>query len=105
MKAMEARGLDLLPPNGESPRQVRQRLLDWLRSLPLNGVIKAGAVTHKGVIRALLTEATGWDMQSSCPVKIDWACALRFTLEVQGADTQGKLHLSDYNIPLTRTAG
>lgn len=62
----EARGLDLTPPGGESPRQVRARLAAWLaevapRRRPLV------AVTHAGVLRAAYSLATGWDMKTDPP--------------------------------------
>lgn len=63
--AEAARGLDLTPPGGESPRQVAARLLPWLAALGEDSV----AVTHKGVLRALLHLATGWDFQGKAPAK------------------------------------
>lgn len=71
------RGLDLLPPGGESPRQVRQRLRTWLGTLPpdLPALV---AVTHKGVIRAAISLATGWDMMSPFPRTVDWRAPLGF---------------------------
>ena len=65
------RGLDLTPPGGESPRMVRERLETWLNRLPgeQEAVV---AVTHKGVIRAALSLATGWDMMSAFPRTVDW---------------------------------
>ncbi len=64
-------GLDLRPPNGESPRQVRARFARWLDTIA-TGEGSMVAVTHKGVIRAALSLATGWDMTSDFPRKIDW---------------------------------
>lgn len=64
----EAKGLDLLPPGGESPRQVSQRIHQWLMALPDKTYI--GAITHKGVIRATLSLATDWDMKTKHKVKI-----------------------------------
>ncbi len=68
MTEIEARGLDMRPPGGESPREVRQRVHHWLKSLSPNNYV--GAITHKGVIRAALSLATGWDMKSSHSVKV-----------------------------------
>ncbi|MCW0234699.1 MAG: histidine phosphatase family protein [Ferrovibrio sp.] len=87
----EDRGLDLQPPGGESPRQVQQRLLPWLRSLPAD----SGAVTHKGVIRAILALALDWPMLGRAPVKLDWRCLQEFSITVDGHPS-----LVAANIPL-----
>lgn len=64
----ETRGLDFTPPGGESPRMVQARLTPLLADLA-----KAGrptvAVTHRGVIRAAASLATGWDFMGKPPVK------------------------------------
>lgn len=54
-------GRDFRPPGGESPREVWARLRPWVTTVASAGVPVAG-VTHRGVIRALYAEATGWDM-------------------------------------------
>lgn len=79
----EARGLDFRPPDGESPRDVAKRLrrwLDGLRSIDSEAVV----VTHKGVRRALLVLATGWDMLGRAPVKLRDHDALRLHLDADG---------------------
>ncbi|PJI43539.1 histidine phosphatase family protein [Ferrovibrio sp.] len=91
--ANEDRGLDLQPPGGESPRQVQQRLLPWLRGLPAD----AGAVTHKGVIRAVLALAFDWPMLGRAPVKLDWHCLQEFSITEDGRPS-----LVAANIPLER---
>ena len=77
MAANEARGLDFRPPGGESPREVCARLHALLGELAEDPqpVI---AVCHKGVIRAAVVLATGWDMQSTPPVRLSrqMACVL-----------------------------
>lgn len=93
MQEQEAKGLDLQPPNGESPRQVRARILEWLQNSHF-AAEKIGMITHKGVIRGLLSEALAWNMRQSCPVKIRWDQALLFRF------TNGEIKLQDYNIPL-----
>lgn len=64
----ETRGLDFLPPAGESPRMVQDRLRPFFAD-----IAKAGrptvAVTHRGVIRAAVAMATGWDFMGKPPVK------------------------------------
>lgn len=64
----ESKGLDLQPPGGESPRQVGQRVARWMGALPAQAYI--GVITHKGVMRAVLSLATGWDMKTRHRVKI-----------------------------------
>ncbi len=54
-------GRDFRPPGGESPREVWARLRPWVSTVASAGVPVA-VVTHRGVIRALYAEATGWDM-------------------------------------------
>ncbi|WP_374304257.1 histidine phosphatase family protein [Ferrovibrio sp.] len=81
--ANEDRGLDLQPPGGESPRQVQARLLPWLKSLTAMGE-DAGAVTHKGVIRAILALAFDWPMLGKPPVKLDWRCLQEFRITDAG---------------------
>jgi broad specificity phosphatase PhoE len=87
----EARGLDLQPPNGESPRQVQRRLQPWLQSLNRD----SGAVTHKGVIRTILAMAFNWPMLGKPPVKLDWHCLHEFRI-----NTEGQPELLAANIPL-----
>ncbi len=93
MAAMEARGLDLQPPGGETPRAVGQRLLPFLRKLPnAEGYV---LVTHKGVIRALLATATGWDMRADWPERLRPARGHLFALT-----SQGRLQLELLNLEL-----
>jgi probable phosphoglycerate mutase len=84
MAATEALGLDLAAPEGESPRQVQDRLRPLLRRLAAEGR-PTGAITHKGVLRALLALATGWDMRQAPPVKLRPATIHLFTLEADGS--------------------
>ena len=74
MRENEARGLDFRPPNGESPREVLLRVEAWLREVATPTL----AVTHRGVIRAVLARATGWDMRGKPPFKLDWSAAQVF---------------------------
>ena len=69
MAANEARGLDFRPPGGESPREVCARLHPLLIELGADPR-PVVAVCHKGVIRAALTLATGWDMRSRPPLRL-----------------------------------
>jgi probable phosphoglycerate mutase len=94
MAANEARGLDFMPPGGESPRQVQGRLRPLLARLAAEELPTA-AITHKGVLRALLALATGWDMRGAAPVKLEPATVHLFAL-----GPQGRLHLTRANIRL-----
>jgi broad specificity phosphatase PhoE len=67
MAANETRGLDFRPPGGESPREVRARLESLFADLTDELV---ACVTHKGVIRAALSLATGWDMLAKPPLRL-----------------------------------
>jgi broad specificity phosphatase PhoE len=84
MRANEARGLDFRPPGGESPRLVLTRVKPWLKEVAQAGEPTL-AVTHRGVIRALLAEATGWDMLGKPPARLDWTAVHLFSLDAEGA--------------------
>lgn len=87
-------GLDLRPPGGESPRDVRNRLSALMAKLAgRDGTIVA--VTHRGVIRAALSLATGWDMTAKPPVKMTWRTAHLFDIAPGGSCT-----LKAANVPL-----
>jgi probable phosphoglycerate mutase len=94
MAARGTGGLDLRPPGGESPRDVRHRLSALMARLaPLGGTV--AAVTHRGVIRAALSLATGWDMTGKPPVTMTWRAAHLFEIAADGSCT---LHAA--NVPL-----
>jgi len=97
----EARGLDFTPPNGESPRQVRERLARWFAKLAQTASTPDAfvAISHKGVIRAVLSLATEWDMKSDPSIKLEWQHLHQFHYEREGG---GKLTLVEANIPLDR---
>ena len=91
----EASGPDFRPPGGESPREVQARIVGWARSVarsPSNVV----AVTHKGVIKATLGLACGWDLIGKSPVRLDWSCVHRFRFEPE----TGEFTLSEPNVRL-----
>ena len=93
MQRMEERGIDFRPPGGESPRELTRRLDDWLNDVSTGGR-SAIAVTHKGIIRAALALATGWDFRGSAPRRLDWERAHLFV--VRG----GRLRIEEMNIAL-----
>lgn len=91
----EARGLEFRPPGGESPRELRLRLRAWLADVAAGGQA-AIAVTHKGVIQMALAMATGWDLVSRAPTRLDWRCGQHFRLTAAGAD----MRVARLNVPL-----
>lgn len=91
----EARGPDFRPPGGESPREVQARIIEWARSvarLPSNVVV----ITHKGVIKATLGLARGWDLTGKDPVRLDWSCLHRFRFDPE----PGEFALAEPNVRL-----
>jgi len=85
----ESRGLDFRPPNGESPREVTQRVKAWL----LEVATPTLAVTHRGVIRAVMALATGWDMRGKPPFKLDWGAVHLFAVELDGSPSLVQLNV------------
>jgi broad specificity phosphatase PhoE len=96
--AMEARGLDLQPPGGESPRAVQTRLAPLLSEIAARGA-PTGCLTHKGVIRAILALATGWTMVGRAPAKLDWAAVHLFELDARGTPSTVSLNQSPERNP------
>ncbi len=90
----EAKGLDLQPPSGESPRTVQARLRPWLDERS-KAPADTGAVTHRGVIRALYALATGWDMCGMPPDNLNWNAIHCFNLSAAG-----NVSVSQLNVPL-----
>ena len=83
MRENEGRGLDFETPAGDSPRRVQERLRPWLGEMAAAGRPVA-AVSHKGVGRALLALAIGWDMKERAPVRLRWEHAQRFEVSRSG---------------------
>lgn len=89
----ESRGLDFRAPDGESPREVGARVFAWLveRAQQSRPTI---AVTHKGVVRATLALATGWDMTSKAPMALDWDSCHVFEIDQSGTPRVLRLNVS-----------
>jgi len=83
MRVNEARGLDFETPAGDSPRRVQARLRPWLLEIA-EEYRPVVAVSHKGVGRALLALAIGWDMRAKAPVRLRWEHAHRFDVSRSG---------------------
>jgi probable phosphoglycerate mutase len=96
MAMAEAAGLDFRPPGGESPREVQARVMPLLVEVARSSRPTA-AITHKGVIRAVLALATGWDMRRKPPYRLSWSAAHLFQL-----DDAGSPSVMRPNLPLER---
>jgi probable phosphoglycerate mutase len=92
--ARTAKGLDLRPHEGESPREVRDRVAAWIARCAA-GDCDIGAVTHQGIIRAALSLATGWTMVGKPPVRMDWAA-----VHVFRAGRDGTVEIEAMNVSL-----
>jgi broad specificity phosphatase PhoE len=92
-QALADKGLDMLPPEGESPRMVIERLKVLLKRLAEEGEPTV-AVCHKGIIRALLALATDWPMLGRQPVKLDWSSLHCFRLEPDGTPRLDRINVS-----------
>ncbi|MEP6658047.1 MAG: histidine phosphatase family protein [Betaproteobacteria bacterium] len=82
----EALGLDFQPPGGESPRHVLIRVQRWLAGVSRD-TSPAVAVTHNGVLRAILAAATGWDMTVKPPLKLHTNAVHQFSVSDDGSLT------------------
>ena len=93
MRANESRGLDFTPQGGESPRQVLARVRPWLTELAAQGRPTC-AVTHRGVIRVIVSVAFGWDLRGRPPVKLDWGAVHLFRLNAEGAPSAWRMNVA-----------
>jgi broad specificity phosphatase PhoE len=93
-EARERLGLDFSAPGGETPRQVQARIAPLLQEIAAQGAPTI-IVTHKAVLRALLSLATGWVMLGKPPVKLRPDSAHLFRL-----DREGKLSVERMNVSL-----
>lgn len=94
----EALGLDYRPPRGESLRDVQARVERWLARVSSQpGPVVA--VTHNGVLRAMVAALTGWDMVSKPPVRL-----LPDRIHLFEAD-RGHVGSIEWNVPLQRPLG
>ncbi len=83
MRAEEDRGWHMTPPGGESPCMVWQRVAPLLAELAAEDR-PVVAVTHKGVIRAILARAWGWDFLGRPPETLQSSCLHRLRLRPDG---------------------
>ncbi len=87
-------GIDFTPKGGESTRDLLARVADFLRDRARDPG-DAVAIAHRGVLRSAYALATGWDMLTPMPAKLDLTAAL--VLEV---DTDGDTKIAALNVPL-----
>jgi len=92
-KLRAGKGIDLRPHGGESPREVRERVAVWARTVGESGR-PTGAVAHQGIIRAAISLATGWDMRENPPEKMDWDAVHLFHVSAEGAVEIDRLNVS-----------
>ena len=92
MAANEGRGLDFRPPGGESPRDVQRRLAELMAALAGDGR-DCVAVTHRGVQRAALGLATGWDFLAPPPLTLERDTVLMLRLSPPGAGMESRARL------------
>ena len=92
MRRAEARGLDMTPPNGESPRQLTERLAAWLADVAARKR-DICVVSHAGVLRGAYTLATGWDMRRAAPLERGHAWAHLYGLRPDGSLTPETLNI------------
>ncbi len=92
MAANEDRGLDFLPPGGESPRMVQERLRPFLAELGRTGG-RHIAVAHKAVTRAVFAAAHDWNMMGRPPVKLRWEHAHVFEVDARGGVRPWRMNL------------
>lgn len=99
MQENEDRGLHFRPPGGESPAEIQMRLKSWFRYIANPGR-PVTALTHKGVIRAVLALAYDWDMLGKPPVKLDFDAVHLFD-----ASPTGVVVPVEMNIPYGQSHG
>lgn len=92
-RAREGLGLDFKAPEGESPREVQDRIRPLLARLAELGRPTV-LVTHKAVIRALYALASGWTMIGKPATKLRPNCAQLFKLDADGAPAVERLNVS-----------
>jgi broad specificity phosphatase PhoE len=92
MRENEARGLDFRPQGGESPRDVLARVQTWLREVANDGRATL-AVTHRGVIRVVFAQASGWDLRGAPPHQLEWDAAHFFRLDAEGRPSIDSLNV------------
>jgi probable phosphoglycerate mutase len=86
--------IDFTPKGGESTRDLLARVAAFLRDRAAEAR-DALAIAHRGVLRSAYTLATGWDMLTPMPAKLDLSMALILEL-----DRSGAVRIAAMNVPL-----
>lgn len=94
---LEAAGLDMQPPGGETPREALARFMDFVHDQARTGHQRIAIISHKGLMRAALARAAGWDMTGKPPFTIDWSKAQILRLRDE------KLEIDRLNLSLETT--
>lgn len=91
-------GIDFTPLRGESTRDLLARVASFLRAREADER-DAIAIAHRGVLRSAYALATGWDMATPMPAKLDLSCTLILEMDL------GRIGIAELNVPLRpRTA-
>ena len=85
-------GIDFTPKGGESTRDLLARVADFIRDIARNEG-DAIAIAHRGVLRSAYTLATGWDMLTPMPAKLDLTCALILKVDADGVPQISELNV------------
>lgn len=93
MAENEARGIDFQPDGGDTPRDVQDRLRSWLSDVGSDHQPTL-AVAHHGVLRALFSLATGWNMVGNPPEKFQWGAMHFFQVADDGQVSVERLNVS-----------
>jgi probable phosphoglycerate mutase len=86
------------PKGGENTRDMLARVESFIASVakyPRDAI----AITHRGVLRSAYTLATGWDMLTPMPEKLDLSAAL-----ILDVGTDGTPRIAELNVPLRKRA-
>ena len=85
--------IDFTPKGGEPTRDLLARVAAFLREAARDGS-DAVAVTHRGILRSAYTLATGWDMATPMPEKLDLSKILVLSLDGEDSPALAALNLS-----------
>jgi probable phosphoglycerate mutase len=83
---LEYWGWDYRPPNGESPKDVLDRLSPWVAQLKNDTI----AVCHIGIMRVLMAQATGWNFNGEAPFRIKRNRLFVMELKTDGLSIAGE---------------
>ena len=85
--------IDFTPKGGESTRALLARVADFIRDVA-RGEGDAIAITHRGVLRSAYALATGWDMATAMPEKLDLSGALILAVDADGVPRIAQMNVA-----------